>query len=641
MSSTIVITLALIGGVIWIGSILVASLRRRGSEEIPSNLAPGTTDDEMETRRLETGQKSAVLLSAFLAVSLPLYFLGEQDRQEGFVEQFNEESITRGEELIAEYACYSCHGPEGTGGSAPFVEKRSGVTVAWTAPSLNDVFFRYSEDEVNFWVTYGRGNTPMPAWGLPGGGPMNEQQVVDVVNYLKTIQIGQMEATGEIDPIVSAQATRLDEAETTVQSALVAQRQVLADIEQSTAQAPVISEIAARAREVLDNAGNGIDTDGDGLSDSAEAGVIALGEELVDFLRVIDPLSLDPENPESTEGVADLDAAQAVLSELSRLVDEGTEPGLVAQRNAIADALEGGTLAGGVLAPDAAASVDEMASAAADLGADVGGDDPEATVVAIEEAAAAEGASEDLVAMAGEIRSAFDGGLDPDGDGLSSSAEQTISAQVQAAIDATTPSPAVIANLDPTNEATSGEPDAEAAAIVVAGYEGLATNVSVTASNIEGIRATASGGVEYLEQALEESRWEIDIEGVAEAAFDGNTEEAARAVHLFNGYCARCHTAGFSAGVAFTLEAGAGGFGPALWDGRPLIQFGEPADELEDDLFYQFLLNGSESETPYGLNGFGSGRMPAFGQILTEDDLSLIIRYLRGGDLNGTSEVNR
>ena len=34
-------------------------------------------------------------------------------------------------------------------------------------------------------ITYGRANTPMPAWGVIGGGPMNEQQVTDLIAYIK------------------------------------------------------------------------------------------------------------------------------------------------------------------------------------------------------------------------------------------------------------------------------------------------------------------------------------------------------------------------------------------------------------------------------------------------------------------------
>ncbi len=182
MDSSVVITLVVIAAVAWLAFLGVSALRSRGPEEVPSNLAPGESDDVMETRRLERSQQAAVLLSAFLAIGLPLYYLGETNRQEGFVEQFSEESITRGEHLVEEFDCYGCHGPEGVGGQAPYVEKRTGASVNWLAPSLNDVFYRYDRDAVRYWITYGRGNSPMPAWGLEGGGPMNEAQVEDVLN---------------------------------------------------------------------------------------------------------------------------------------------------------------------------------------------------------------------------------------------------------------------------------------------------------------------------------------------------------------------------------------------------------------------------------------------------------------------------
>ena len=644
MSSSLVITLALIGGIAWLGAILVAALRRRGPEEIPSNLAPGTTDDQMETRRLETGQKTAVLLSAFLAITLPLYYLGEQDRQESFVGQFDEESVARGAALVEEYACFSCHGPEGVGGVAPFVEKRSGVAVSWAAPSLNDVFYRYDRDEVNFWITHGRGNTPMPAWGLAGGGPMNESQVEDVVNYLATIQIPQSEAVAKFEgEFRQAQADRIANSQETAQAALASQLQVLADINRAPDQAPTVSDIAARARELLDTAGQGIDTDGDGLSDSAETGIVALGEELVDALRVIEPVTLDPENPESVSGTDDLTTATAVIGQVQELVDSGEQPALAPQLTAMRAAFDGG-----VVDPEvglSAAAVEELAAIAEtlsdtdiDVPAEFDAESAAAFVAALEEAAGGEAPPPEVTQAATDARAAFDAGQDPDGDGLSSAAEGAISDQLTSVAEATTLTGVTVANIDPTNATTSGEPDAEVAATVVAGYEGLATNLTVIHNNIDTSRASAEAGVAYLEQALEEQRWEIDIEGVAAATFDGNTEQAERAVLLFNSYCARCHTAGFSAGVPFTLEAGSGGFGPALWDGRPTVQFGEPTEDPADDLLIQFITNGSESEVPYGLNGFGSGRMPAFGQILSAEDIALLARYLRGVDLTGLGD---
>ena len=644
MSSSIVITLAAIGGIAWLGFILVAALRRRGPEEVPSNLAPGTTDEVMETRRLETTQKAAVLLSAFLAVSLPLYFLGEQQRQDGFVGQFDDESVARGEILAGAppegYECFSCHGPEGVGGVAQYVEKRSGVTVSWDAPSLNDVFYRYDEDEVNFWITHGRGNTPMPAWGLAGGGPMNESQVQDVVNYLKTIQIPQSDVVAEFDAeIRQTQANRLEGADATVEGAILAQRQLVAEINLAPEQAGPLDDFAREARALLDGAAEGIDTDGDGLSDAAETGLVEIGNQLVEYLTVIEPIAFDPENPQTVEGADDLTTASAIVDELESATT--AYPVLEPIAEAAAETFDRGVVDSAVgISEAASAALAEIADTVTEVDAPDDFDLDGATdfVTALEEAAAAEGASAEVTQAATDARAVLDAGQDPDGDGLSTDAENQLSSLLTNAVEETRPAAAVVPNLDPANEATSGEPDVDAAGTVVAGWESLALNVNVTANNIDPIRTSAEAGLAYLEEALDAARWEIDIEGVGEAAFDGNVEDAERAVLLYNGMCARCHTAGFSAGVPFTLEAGSGGFGPALWDGRPTVQFGPAAEVPEDDLLVQFIINGSEAETPYGLNGFGSGRMPAFGQIMTIDDIQLLAEYLRGGDLTGMGD---
>jgi len=37
-------------------------------------------------------------------------------------------------------------------------------------------------------IQKGRPPTPMPTWGVRYGGPMNDQQITDLVNYLLSIQ---------------------------------------------------------------------------------------------------------------------------------------------------------------------------------------------------------------------------------------------------------------------------------------------------------------------------------------------------------------------------------------------------------------------------------------------------------------------
>lgn len=570
MTGDVIIVLAVVAGVIWLGLMLVSALRNRGGEEeVSANLKPGIDDQQLETKRLERGQKAAIAFSAFLAISLPLYYLGENQRQEGFVEEFSEASIERGEHLVEEFGCFDCHGPLGVGGSADYVEKRSGVSVSWAAPSLDDVMYRYEPDEVNYWVTYGRGNTPMPAWGLDGGGPMNEKQVEDVVNYLQTIQIPQQQVVDETVAVLRDQTSRLANADATVQAAIIEQAQVVAEIDQAEADLAVIGPLSEEALEIQATAGQGIDTDDDGLSDSAETRLSEISSEAVGHYVVFEPVELDPET-------ADAELIDEVLTELQALAE--VDPIFEVYIEGINAALE----------------QDEITEETPDT----------------------------------------------DGDGISDAAESTINGLLVEASAATVPDGLAVISLDPTNpQSVSGQPDVATAATMVGSLETVAINLRVTVENEDRILEQQAGGLAFLENAAEEEAWAIDIAGVAEA-MGTSEEEALRAVTLFNGYCARCHTSGFSAGVPYTQEAGSGGFGPALWDGRPIVQFGEapPEGSEEVDLLVDFIVTGSESEAPYGINGFGSGRMPGFGAILDESDIELLARYLRAGNLDGTDE---
>ena len=87
--------------------------------------------------------------------------------------------------------------------------------------------------------------------------------------------------------------------------------------------------------------------------------------------------------------------------------------------------------------------------------------------------------------------------------------------------------------------------------------------------------------------------------------------------------CARCHTAGWSYGDP--REPGGGGpVGFSLRDGATLSRFPEVEDHFD------FVAEGSEYGIGYGVAGQGSGRMPGFGQMLTEEQIQAVIEYERG-----------
>src|SRR5581483_1505704 len=66
--------------------------------------------------------------------------------------------------------------------------------VNWRVPALDTVLLRYSREEVTYIITYGRPFSPMPAWGVAGGGALNDQHVQNLVDYIESIQISPQEA---------------------------------------------------------------------------------------------------------------------------------------------------------------------------------------------------------------------------------------------------------------------------------------------------------------------------------------------------------------------------------------------------------------------------------------------------------------
>ncbi len=580
MTQNLVITIVSLVALAWLAYLGVSAFRGRAGEEIPPNLAPWASDAELETRRLDKVLGISVVLAGFLAVSLPIYYLGEFERQEGFVEEFDETALEHGRHVVEEFQCLNCHGANLEGGVATYVERRSGVAVSWAAPSLNDLFYRYDFEEARFWLVWGRANSPMPAWGLEGGGPMNDQQIDDMLLYIESIQLSQPEVLAQRQSTIDTALRRYETAEGVVEATIADQLAVIAEIEAAQGLLLQLEPLSLESREVLDSAGEGIDVDQDGLADDAETRLTDLMSQAVALERtaagvvapIIDAVILSPENPETGGvGVSDLSVAQANLAALQSQ----------------AAALDSEALAG--------------------LAADV----------------------EDLLGSSGSDGD-LDGIADEAEDALTELFAEAAAAEGSAIADAQLFRPALseIA-LDPQQPETGPAPDREAALEAVAGLEARVAGLSISANNTDRLLSQAQEGLAYLEQAATEQRWRVDFQAVADATFEGDLETARRAIGLYNGYCARCHTSGYNAGPAFEQEPGSGGFGPALWQGRAAQAF------LSEDDMVDFIIKGSEIGVPYGVNGQGNGRMPGFGAVLTEDDIRLIIQYLQGPTQTG------
>ena len=145
-------------------------------------------------------QLIGVLLLVTMVIGLPLYWILEPGRQAGAVSAKKEDTFVGwGRDLFETTAnggfnCAGCHGGmKATGGQAPtaVTDPKTGEVraVNWYAPALNTVLYRFTGDEVQFILDYGRTFSPMSAWGTIGGGPMNAQQIETIIAYIRSIQL--------------------------------------------------------------------------------------------------------------------------------------------------------------------------------------------------------------------------------------------------------------------------------------------------------------------------------------------------------------------------------------------------------------------------------------------------------------------
>lgn len=468
----------------------------RSDREVPPNLQPYLTDEDLENKRLTKTLVWAVVTTAFLAIALPAYFATESGRQDEFTERFEAEALHIGEEIYNEqsadnpegFGCIVCHGAEGIGGVAVFTDPRTGASVSWIAPSLNDIYFRYDDEEVRYWMTWGRSGTPMPAWGIEAGGPLNDQQMDFILEYMKSIQLTQEEVAAEVEGDIARELSNLEGAADGIQTEIAEQEAEIALINSAVDRFEWGAQLRKDLAQVLDSAEEGFDTDRDGLSDDAEL-----------------------------------------------------------QINRISDL------------------------AFANMGSDATSD--------------SRGDRDNLILL-----------LDVD---------------------------RAFSTTDDTGEPVA---DAEAATNLLAELDNQLAALGPAADNQDRLLDNAERVLANLQRAAEEARYRVDFDEVAEKGFQGDVTAATRAYGLYSAYCARCHTAGYSAGDVAILEPGSGSLGPSLRDGRSLVQFPDRQDH------YDFILNGSENGIGYGVNGIGRGWMPAFGTVLSEADLNLIVDFERSLD---------
>jgi mono/diheme cytochrome c family protein len=199
----------LVVGILLLGAVIAALMlwrsargRRQALQDVPPAMRPAYSDEELEQTVAYRYRAWGMVLFAFFALFLPVYWFFEAGRLNDETEGFFVQSVVRGESLYVEN-CSECHGPEGQGGAAasPYGEG------SWPAPNLTNIAARYEEnpnitdirDYIVTTLERGRPGTPMPTWGAAYGGPLTDQQISEITDWILANQTGQAEEVAAVE----------------------------------------------------------------------------------------------------------------------------------------------------------------------------------------------------------------------------------------------------------------------------------------------------------------------------------------------------------------------------------------------------------------------------------------------------------
>ena len=125
-------------------------------------------------RSLDRHYAWGLVFMVVLILGFILYGLQEPTLRANAARQQQATYARLGEGLFANN-CASCHGRAATGGSAPTLNAKQFLTST-------------SDEQGRLLIAGGVSGTSMPAWSLDFGGPLTDEQIRQLVAYLRSLQ---------------------------------------------------------------------------------------------------------------------------------------------------------------------------------------------------------------------------------------------------------------------------------------------------------------------------------------------------------------------------------------------------------------------------------------------------------------------
>ena len=135
---------------------------------------PKLHEPEWLQRSLDRYLAWGLVFMIVLIVAFPLYRLREPSLRADAKASQQRSYEKTGRDLFATN-CASCHGAQGTGGTAPTLNSKQFLTTT-------------SDNQIALIVTGGVSGSSMSAWSLDYGGSLTDEQIRQLVTYLRTLE---------------------------------------------------------------------------------------------------------------------------------------------------------------------------------------------------------------------------------------------------------------------------------------------------------------------------------------------------------------------------------------------------------------------------------------------------------------------
>ncbi len=131
-------------------------------------------DDPVIASRTSRWQRAGVLVFALLFVAFPLYRTVDKSRRADALIQQQQALVSAGH-VVWSNNCATCHGTTGEGGEGPALNSKEFLSTI-------------TDEQMHRIISAGITSTDMPTWLVDFGGQLTDQQIAEVVAYIRAWQ---------------------------------------------------------------------------------------------------------------------------------------------------------------------------------------------------------------------------------------------------------------------------------------------------------------------------------------------------------------------------------------------------------------------------------------------------------------------